>query len=208
MAFACYESTMKHLPNILTIARLILSLAMFLALAAIGARAWPDQAIWLLRFAVAAFFIAAVTDFFDGWLARRWGVTSLAGAILDPIADKILVCGAILGLLAVRAPGVLIAGGVILFREFSVSALREVLAPRGIKLPVTFLAKAKTTLQLVALGAILVLWFWPAWGLATDYAVLHQCLLTAEGLFDFAAIVTVWTGIEYALAARKALRAA
>ena len=195
----------QHLPNILTITRLVLSLGMFFALAAIGARLWPGQAIWLLRFSAAAFIVAAVTDFFDGWLARRWRVVSLAGAILDPIADKILVCGAIMGLLAVRAPGVLVAGTVILFREFAVSALREVLAPRGIKLPVTFLAKAKTTLQLVALGAILVLWFWPAWGLPTDYGVLHQALVAAEGLFAFAAVVTVWTGVEYALAARTAL---
>lgn len=197
----------QHLPNILTVARLVLSLGMFAALAAIGARMWPDQALLLLRFSVAAFVIAAVTDFFDGWLARRWNVVSLMGAILDPIADKILVCGAILGLLAVRAPGVLVAGGVILFREFAVSALREVLAPKGIKLPVTFLAKTKTTLQLVALGAILILWFWPAWGLATNYAVLSQALTYAQGLFDLAALVTVWTGAEYALAARKALRA-
>ncbi len=197
----------QNLPNILTIARLILSLGMFLALAAIGARLWPDQAIWLLRFAVVAFFVAAITDFFDGWLARRWKVVSLTGAILDPIADKILVCGAILGLLAVQAPGVLVAGAVILFREFSVSALREVLAPRGIKLPVTFLAKTKTALQLVALGAIMVLWFWPAWGLAVNYGLLRSALLAAEGLFDFAALVTVWTGVEYALAARKALAA-
>ena len=198
----------QHLPNILTIARLVLSLGMFFALAAVGAQVWPDQAGLLVRFSVAAFVIAAVTDFFDGWLARRWGVVSLMGAILDPIADKILVCGAILGLLAVRAPGVLVAGTVILFREFAVSALREVLAPKGIKLPVTFLAKTKTTLQLVALGAILVLWFWPAWGLPIDVGALGQALKAAEGLFDFAALVTVWTGAEYALAARKALAGA
>ncbi|HEY2662271.1 MAG TPA: CDP-diacylglycerol--glycerol-3-phosphate 3-phosphatidyltransferase [Caulobacteraceae bacterium] len=206
----------QHLPNILTIARLVLCLGMFAALAAIGhflqlaalGQALPDYARWLPPFAVIAFFVAAITDFFDGWLARRWNVVSLAGAILDPIADKILVCGAILGLLAVRAPGVLVAGGVILFREFAVSALREVLAPRGVKLPVTFLAKTKTTLQLVALGAILVLWIWPGLGLGIPIGALHQSLIAAEGLFDFAALVTVWTGVEYALAARKALQAA
>ena len=196
---------MKHLPNILTIARLILSLLMFVALAAIGAQALPDLAAWLIRFAVAAFIIAAVTDFFDGWLARRWSVTSLIGAILDPIADKILVCGAILGLLAVRAPWVLIPGGVILFREFAVSALREVLAPRGIKLPVTFLAKTKTTLQLFALGALMIIWFWPVWGLIIPVEQLHAMYLTAALTLDVAAVVTVWTGVEYALAARKAL---
>ncbi|MDR3510325.1 MAG: CDP-diacylglycerol--glycerol-3-phosphate 3-phosphatidyltransferase [Caulobacteraceae bacterium] len=204
---------MKQLPNVLTVLRLVLSFLMFAAMVFVGdgldgGAIAPDVGTWLARFAFAAFVVAAVTDYFDGWLARRWGVTSLTGAILDPIADKILVCGAILGLLAVRTPGVLVSGGVILFREFAVSALREVLAPRGIKLPVTFLAKTKTTLQLVALGAILILWFWPAWGLATNYAVLGRALTYAEGLFDFAALVTVWTGVEYALAARKALQGA
>ena len=206
----------KNLPNILTIARLVLCLGMFAALAAVGqflqmaaqGQAVPDYARWLPPFAVIAFFVAAITDFFDGWLARRWNVVSLMGAILDPIADKILVCGAILGLLAVRAPGVLVAGAVILFREFAVSALREVLAPRGVKLPVTFLAKTKTTLQLIALGAILVFWIWPGLGLGLPVNALQQGLLAAEGLFDLAAVVTVWTGIEYALAARKALKAA
>ena len=70
---------------------------------------------------------------------------------------------AILGLLAIHTPGVLVSGGLILFREFAVSALREVLAPRGIRLPVTVLAKTKTSLQLVALGALMFLSFWPVW---------------------------------------------
>ena len=196
---------MKHLPNILTIARLVLSLLMFLALAAIGAQAFPDQARWLIRFALAAFVVAAVTDFFDGWLARRWGVTSLMGTILDPIADKILVCGAIFGLLAVGAAGVLIPGAIILFREFAVSALREVLAPRGVKLPVTFLAKTKTTLQLVALGALMVIWFWPVWDLHVSVENLRQLYQAAIVVLDFAALVTVWTGLEYGWAARRAL---
>ncbi|MDR3507004.1 MAG: CDP-diacylglycerol--glycerol-3-phosphate 3-phosphatidyltransferase [Caulobacteraceae bacterium] len=196
----------KHLPNILTLARLVLCLGMFGAMAALSAGVLQAYARLLVQFSVVAFFVAAVTDFFDGWLARRWQVTSLFGAILDPIADKILVCGAILGLMGVHAPGVMLAGGIILFREFAVSALREVLAPRGIKLPVTFLAKAKTTLQLVALGAIMVLWFWPAWGVTTDIATLRQALTGAEVLLDVAALVTVWTGVEYALAARKALK--
>ena len=97
--------SMKNLPNILTILRLVLSIAMFTALVIVsaalrGAPIGPVMAIWLARFSFAAFVIAAVTDYFDGWLARRWGVVSLTGAILDPIADKILVCGAIVGLLA------------------------------------------------------------------------------------------------------------
>jgi CDP-diacylglycerol--glycerol-3-phosphate 3-phosphatidyltransferase len=201
----------RHLPNVLTLLRLVLSLAMFAALVAIGegvdkGAISPMTAVWLARFSFAAFAVAAVTDFFDGWLARRWGVVSLTGAILDPIADKILVCGAILGLLAVRTPGVLVSGAVILFREFAVSALREVLAPRGIKLPVTFLAKAKTTLQLVSLGALMFLSFWPVWRIDAGMAVLLQALRIAQILLAIAAGVTLWTGLDYARSAFRALR--
>jgi CDP-diacylglycerol--glycerol-3-phosphate 3-phosphatidyltransferase len=204
---------MKHLPNILTVLRLVLSLLMFAALVVIGVglsggEVSPTVGVWLARFAFAAFVVAAVTDFLDGWLARRWGVTSLTGAILDPIADKILVCGAILGLLAIRTPGVLVSGGLILFREFAVSALREVLAPRGIKLPVTLLAKAKTTLQLVALGALMFLAFWPAWRIDARIDQLWKALQAAEMLFAVAAVVTLWTGFEYGRAAWGALKAA
>jgi CDP-diacylglycerol--glycerol-3-phosphate 3-phosphatidyltransferase len=204
---------MKNLPNLLTVLRLILALLMFFALATIGMglsenNISPELGVGLARFAFAAFVVAAITDFFDGWLARRWAVTSLAGAILDPIADKILVCGAILGLLAVRTPGVLVCGALILFREFAVSALREVLAPRGVRLPVTFLAKTKTTLQLLALGALMFLSFWPAWGLNARIDHLLKALQGAELLFVLATLVTLWTGADYARAAWRALRTA
>ena len=209
----------QHLPNLLTGLRLVLSIAMFAALIAVsaalrGAAIGPMLAVGLARFAFAAFVIAAITDFFDGWLARRWGMVSLAGAILDPIADKILVCGAIVGLLAMgmtpdsaMAPIMALFSGIILFREFAVSALREVLAPRGIKLPVTRLAKIKTTLQLVALGALMVMEFWPVWRIDANIVVLKQALEAAEGLYGVATLVTLWTGLEYGRAALLALRA-
>lgn len=202
---------MKHLPNLLTGLRLLLSFLMFAAMVLVGEGLSggviaPDAGTALARFAFIAFVVAAVTDFFDGWLARRWGATSVLGAILDPIADKILVCGAILGLMAVRTPGVVVCGGVILFREFAVSALREVLAPRGIKLPVTLLAKSKTTLQLVALGALMFLTFWPVWGIDANIATLIKALQAAELLFAVAAGVTLWTGMDYARSAWRALK--
>ncbi|CAN5125586.1 CDP-diacylglycerol--glycerol-3-phosphate 3-phosphatidyltransferase [soil metagenome] len=202
----------KQIPNLLTGARLVLCLVNFAALAILagmmrGGTA-PVTAQVLAYVAVISFVVAAVTDFFDGYLARRWKVVSMLGAILDPIADKILVCGCVLGLIAVNAPGVLIPGAAILFREFSISALREVLAPRGIKLPVTFLAKTKTTLQLVALTVLMIVGFWGAWGIPASQAVLEKALIGAEVLWGFAAAVTLWTGIEYALAARKALKSA
>jgi CDP-diacylglycerol--glycerol-3-phosphate 3-phosphatidyltransferase len=201
---------MHHIPNLLTALRLVLSLFVFFALVAIGyglAGVGPEHGAWLARLAFVGFVVAAVTDFFDGWLARRWRAVSLIGAILDPIADKILVCGTILGLMAVQAPGVLIPGALILFREFAVSAMREVLAPRGIKLPVSFLAKVKTTLQLVALAALMFLWFWPVWRIDARADHLRTALQAAEVLWSAAAAITLWTGGEYAAAAWKALKA-
>jgi CDP-diacylglycerol--glycerol-3-phosphate 3-phosphatidyltransferase len=172
-----------------------------------GAPVPPDLGLDLAWFSVIAFVVASVTDYFDGWLARRLGVTSLAGAILDPIADKILVCGAIVGLMIVGLPYIFGAlGGLILFREFAVSALREVLAPRGVKLPVTFLAKTKTTLQLVALGALMILWFWPAWGVHVPLDDLRYAWEAAQMLLVLATGVTLWTGAQYGSAAAKALR--
>jgi len=203
---------MKHLPNILTIGRLVLALYMFGALVMVG---WAlrggdlptDVGVFLIWSSVAAFIVAGASDFFDGWLARRFGATSLAGAILDPIADKILVCGAVIGLLTLGMPAFFAAlGGLILMREFAVSALREVLAPLKIKLPVTFLAKTKTTLQLVGLGALMVVWFWPAWRIEANIEDLRRALLAAQGLFAVAAAVTLWTGAEYGFAAWRALK--
>ena len=136
---------MRSLPNILTSMRLVLALFMFVALAAAaGGVPWlsdqltVDQQMSLQRWAFWAFVVAAVTDFFDGWLARKLDAVSVWGAILDPIGDKVLVCGAILGLLALGPqPMVVLPAGLILFREFTVSALREVGAGKGVKLPVT-----------------------------------------------------------------------
>ena len=162
----------------------------------------------LLQLILGCFVVAAVTDFFDGWLARRWQVESLFGAILDPIADKILVCGAALGLIAAHVqPSVLLPVGLILFREFAVSALREVLAPRGLSLPVTFLAKIKTSLQLVSMGAVMVTWFAPAYGLDLTMKQFEQVTSGANALVWLAALVTLWTGISYGFSAWQALKA-
>ena len=203
------------IPNLLTVLRLVLTLIMF---AGFVAFAWiqdrgvmvPTPVVFaLLQVILICFVVAAVTDFFDGWLARRWQVESLFGAIADPIADKILVCGAALGLIAAHVqPSVLLPVGLILFREFAVSALREVLAPRGLSLPVTFLAKVKTSLQLVAMGAVMVAWFAPAYGLHLTIDQFRLMAYGAHGLIWLAAAVTLWTGVEYGLSANRALKAA
>ncbi|MDB5446973.1 MAG: CDP-diacylglycerol--glycerol-3-phosphate 3-phosphatidyltransferase, partial [Phenylobacterium sp.] len=168
----------------------------------------PDQQFALERWAVYAFVVAAVTDFFDGWLARRLNATSVWGAILDPIGDKVLVCGAVLGLLALGPqPMVVLPAGLILFREFTVSALREVGAGKGVKLPVTQLAKWKTTLQLTALALELIVATWGAFGLPDDPGVKGPAEGVAHGLFWLAAIVTLVTGAQYWEQTRKALQA-
>ena len=209
---------MKALPNILTTMRLVLALFMFVALAA-GAGAIPylsdqldtEAQFSLQRWAVYSFVIAAVTDFFDGWLARKLNATSIWGAILDPIGDKVLVCGAILGLLALSPslgpqPMVVLPAGLILFREFTVSALREVGAGKGVKLPVTLLAKWKTTLQLTALTLELINATWGAFGLPQGpERGLFEAI--AHGLFWIAAVVTLITGAQYWEQTRKALSA-
>lgn len=211
----------KAVPNILTSARLVLAIVMWLCLAtaAGGVPFLSDLDLMtgqvqfeLQRWAFWLFIVAAATDFFDGLLARRWHAESLAGAVLDPIADKILVCGAILGLLSTGAfqqnfQQFVVPAALILFREFAVSGLREVMAGRGIKLPVTTLAKWKTTVQLVALGATLLVASWPALGLEMDPAHMTPAALVAHVLMWIAAIVSLWTGAEYLFASRRAVKA-
>ena len=199
---------MKHLPNILTALRLVLSLFVFLALAIAGGGPLsdPGAAFALVRWAFVALAVAAVTDFFDGWLARRYGAVSVAGAILDPIADKVLICAAILGLMTLTKSLVFVVpAGLILFREFAVSALREVAAGRGVKLPVTWLAKWKTTLQLIALGALMILAGWPAFGLPSDQALFADAAFGALALWWIACLVTLITGAQYGAQAWRAL---
>jgi CDP-diacylglycerol--glycerol-3-phosphate 3-phosphatidyltransferase len=200
----------KHLPNLLTGLRLVLSLFVFLALAGAGCAAWPgeqlstDTRAALEIWAFVAFVVAAVTDFFDGWLARRFDVVSVWGSILDPIADKVLICAAVLGLLALAAsPAIVVPAALILFREFAVSALREVTAGRGVSLPVTLLAKWKTTFQLVALGAELIVAAWDAFGLPPGARA--AAALGAHALLWLAAIVTLITGAQYLAQAARAL---
>jgi cardiolipin synthase (CMP-forming) len=173
------------IPNILTGMRLVAGVVMFLILAGatggvpiLSSYLSPEDQFGLYRAAFYIFVVAASTDWVDGYLARRWNATSRWGAILDPIADKILVTGAILGV------------------------LRETVAGR-VTLEVTTLAKWKTTVQLVALGAQLFARNWDGFGLEFDYLPYFQ--LFADTLIWFAAIATVWTGWQYFDTARRSL---
>jgi CDP-diacylglycerol--glycerol-3-phosphate 3-phosphatidyltransferase len=205
---------MKALPNILTSLRLVLTLFVFVALAAaagampyVSERLTPEMQFALQRWAFWSFVIAAVTDFFDGWLARKLDAVTVWGAILDPIGDKVLVCGVILGLLALGGqPWIVLPTGLMLFREFTVSALREVGAGKGVKLPVTMLAKWKTTLQLVSLALTLLVTSWAAFDLPADPVVQGPVTAFTHALLWVATIVTLITGAQYWEQTRKALR--
>jgi len=200
------------IPNILTMIRLLFGMLMFLLLAGaaggipfFSVMLTADTLYMMQRWAFYAFVIAAVTDFFDGYLARKLHAESTWGAILDPIADKILVCGTILGIFAfnIADPVLGLPCALILFREFAVSALREAAAGKGFRVQVSLMAKAKTTLQMVALGALLLSGSWGAFGFPPQYFTPVTNL--SYILIIIAAIASVWTGIAYFVAARKEL---
>ncbi|HEY1928566.1 MAG TPA: CDP-diacylglycerol--glycerol-3-phosphate 3-phosphatidyltransferase [Caulobacteraceae bacterium] len=200
---------MWRIPNFITGLRLGLALLTFFCLAGaalLSDKLTPATQFLLERVAFYAFVVAALTDFVDGWIARRLNAVTIWGAILDPIADKVLVCGVVLGLLTLGGNGmVAIPAALILFREFTVSALREVAAGKGISLPVTLLAKWKTALQLVALGAELLVACWGAFGLPSDPSTLGVATTVANVLLWIAALITVITGAQYWEKAHMAL---
>jgi cardiolipin synthase (CMP-forming) len=176
------------LPNILTYARIAAVPAVVACLY------WQDilrGGIWLRWVALSLFIAAAVTDFLDGYFARIWGQQSSFGRMLDPIADKLLVACCLLMLAAddtIRGWS-LWAALVILCREILVSGLREYLAELRVSVPVTRLAKWKTTVQLVAVGFLLA-------GKAGD-AIVPGVTGIGLVLLWLSALVTLYTGWDY-----------
>lgn len=185
------------LPNLLTYGRIAAVPAV------VAAMYWQDVlqgGLWLRWVALAIFIVAAVTDILDGYVARVWAQQSSFGRILDPIADKLLVSSCLLMLAAdstIRGWS-LWAAIVILCREILVSGLREYLAELRVSVPVTQLAKWKTTLQLVAIGFLLA-------GAAGDRIIP---VVTPIGLtlLWLSALLTLYTGWDYFRAGVKHLR--
>jgi cardiolipin synthase len=153
-----YGVVMLSLPNLLTLSRIVtVPLLVWLLW-------WPQWSTgYLLGYGV--YCLMGVTDYFDGYLARAQGTVSKMGVFLDPIADKIMVAAVILVL---TGKGVitgihLVAALVILLREIAVSGLREFLAGLRVSVPVSRLAKWKTTLQIIALGSLMLIPAVPHW---------------------------------------------
>lgn len=175
------------LPNLLTLSR-IAAIPVLVAFAAIGAP-WSNLA------ACAVFSVAAVTDYFDGKIARDRGVTSSFGRMLDPIADKLLVGAALMLLVGLErlSHAALYPAIVIMLREIMVSGLREYLAELRVGLPVTRLAKWKTGFQMGALGTLLA---GDSGAGLIGLSALPVSLIGEAGLW-VAAALTLATGWDY-----------
>jgi cardiolipin synthase len=181
-----------NLPNVLTYGRI--------AAAPLVGLTYYIPNNWGPWIAFVIFVVASVTDYLDGYLARAWQQQSPLGRMLDPIADKLLVSVAILILVA---DGVLDgwsiwAAIIVLMREIFVSGLREFLAELQVSVPVTRLAKWKTTMQLIAIAALLI---------APALQGAKSGILIDLGLIFFwaTAIVTLYTGYDYFRAGLKHL---
>jgi cardiolipin synthase len=176
------------LPNILTYARIA---AVPMVVACIYWSAILNGGLGLRWIAVTIFIAAGITDFLDGYFARIWGQQSSLGRMLDPIADKLLVGSCLLILAADETikGWSLFAAMVILCREILVSGLREYLAELRVSVPVTRLAKWKTTGQLVAIGFLLA-------GEAGD-RVLPVFTHVGITLLWLSALLTLYTGWDY-----------
>lgn len=179
-----------NLPNILTYARILAVPLIVLCFFLEGSLRSSEFARWSALF---IFLAASITDYLDGYIARLWRQTSNIGRMLDPIADKLLIATCLLLLAADTARTIagwtLWAAIIILCREILVSGLREYLAALEASVPVTQLAKWKTTIQMIAVAFLLV-------GPAADKIVPYT---TEAGivLLWVSALVTLYTGYDY-----------
>ena len=174
---------MLTLPNLLTLSRIV-TVPVLVALLW-----WPH---WTAGYAMAfaVYCLMGLTDYFDGYVARAQGAVSKLGIFLDPIADKIMVAAVILVLTSTGdiAGWHVVAALIILLREIAVSGLREFLAGLRVSVPVSKLAKWKTTLQIIALGALILAGATPEWFLPKQVG-----LVSLWG----AAVLTLVTGWDY-----------
>jgi len=170
---------MLNLPNILAFIRVLMAPMMFFFL--VDRNSTFLQGIhpsWLDYFAALLFVLASVTDFFDGFIARSWNQMTKLGAILDPLADKMLILAAFLGLMYIdRANPWAIF--LILTREFFITGLRVLMASEGRSVKASFVGKLKTVAQMFAIGFLMMDW---SGGMS---------------LLWFAVIITLYSGYEY-----------
>jgi CDP-diacylglycerol--glycerol-3-phosphate 3-phosphatidyltransferase len=170
---------MLNLPNALALLRIALAPLMFWLLVDRDNPIFANIDVsWIDYMAALIFVIASVTDFFDGFIARSWNQITKLGAILDPLADKMLMLAAFLGLVFLdrASPWAVL---IILTREFFITGLRVQAASEGKSISSTLAGKTKTVIQMIAVGFLLMNW---------PYATL---------LLWIAVAITIYSGIEY-----------
>ncbi len=179
---------MKKLPNILTIFRILLAifLLFFLLHSDLLLPEWVDNS-WVNYFTCLIFCLASLTDFFDGYIARNYGVESVFGEVFDPLADKMLILSAFIGLLLVERANAW-AVFIILSREFFITGLRVVVASSGKSIAASYLGKYKTGVQIAAI-AFLLADFFPGGTL----------------LLWIATLITLYSGIDYSVKYYKSM---
>lgn len=141
---------------------------------------------WNYYFASLLFVLASVTDFFDGYIAREWDQKTLLGAIIDPLADKMLTLAAFLGLMMIGAASAW-AIYIIIIRELFITGIRTVAVGEGVDVKASWAGKVKTVFQMIAIGFLLM--HWPY----------------GNELLWFAVFLTLYSGFEYLWEFRKAL---
>lgn len=178
---------MLNLPNALASIRILLAPLMFWIILN------PDfftengyDITWNYYFASLLFVLASVTDFFDGYIARTWNQTTMLGAILDPLADKMLTLAGFLGLMVVGEASAW-AVYIILIRELFITGLRTVAISEGISVKASWSGKVKTVFQMIAIGFLLM--HWPY----------------GNELLWLATALTIYSGLEYLYGFRNAL---
>ena len=176
-----------NLPNSLAFFRILLAPLMFFMLVNAPGIFTQIHISWINYFAALIFVIASVTDFFDGYIARRWDQKTKLGAILDPLADKMLILAAFLGLMMLGRASAW-AVYLILVREFFITGFRVVMASDGVEVAASMAGKVKTVSQMFAVGFLLM--SWPGGKL----------------LLWIAVALTLYSGFEYIFAYVKAMK--
>ena len=177
-----------NLPNLLTLAR-VAAIPVVMVLMLSDSR---SSGMW----AAFIFTIAAITDFVDGWLARKWQVVTVLGKFLDPLADKLIVMAALIMLIPLdRVPAWAVF--MILAREMIVTGLRSIASSEGIVIDASELGKYKTIYQMVAIPGLMLHYDF-YWFFGLEWSVFH---VNAHnfGIFFFyiALVLTMWSGIDY-----------
>jgi CDP-diacylglycerol--glycerol-3-phosphate 3-phosphatidyltransferase len=174
---------MNYFIQFLTYFRIFIAPVIFILITLFDAYEW----------ALILFLLASISDYWDGFLARKYNLESMIGEVIDPIADKILAMFLILALcIELSSVYIGIAGGMMLAREFWVAALRDLNARRGASdsTKVTFLAKFKTSIQLLTFSFYLI-------GLSLNSSLI---LFISNFLLFLALIITIQTGLSYTIA--------